>query len=157
MRVRGQGAARPGSDRIDHVPAGRIIILWRITHDPMPLPFAYAPVILFRFVRPMVSGKYRFVGRMRWSRHRDSGCSLGRLRSMGSTVFVNCGVSARNFVFPTWRLEYFSLKEVTVALVRILCIAIATIGALAIFDEFSRRFVLRNRLDLLTGYHKTLW
>jgi hypothetical protein len=41
-----------------------------------------------------------------------------------------------------------------IALVRILCIAIATIGLLAIFDEFSGRFVLREIAGSLTGYHK---
>ncbi|MGH8553481.1 MAG: hypothetical protein ACRERS_09315, partial [Methylococcales bacterium] len=117
-----------------------------------------APVILFRFVRLTVSGKYRFV----WS---DMLVPItGLWMFVGPTeiegfdrVLVACGNAALEFCIPYMATRVFLTERgQAVALVRILCIAIATIGLLAIFDELSQRFVLREIVGSLTGYHKDL-
>lgn len=115
-----------------------------------------APAILFRFVRLTVRANYRFV----WS---DALVPVtGLWMFVGPTAIegfdrtvVFCGVSALEFCVPYMATRVFLTERgQAVALVRILCIAIATIGVLAIFDEFSGRFVLREIAGSLTGYHK---
>jgi hypothetical protein len=115
-----------------------------------------APAILFRFARLMVGQNYRFV----WS---DVLVPItGLWMFVGPTeidgfdrALVFCGDSALEFCVPYMATRVFLTERgQAVALVRILCIAIATIGVLAIFDEVSRRFVLREFVGSFTGYHK---
>jgi hypothetical protein len=115
-----------------------------------------APAILFRFAKLTVGGKYRFV----WSDVLVPVTGLWMF--VGPTeiegfdrALVFCGTVALEFCIPYMATRVFLTERgQAVALVRILCIAIATIGLLAIFDEFSRRFVLREFAGSLTGYHK---
>ena len=115
-----------------------------------------APAILFLFVRMTVSGNYRFV----WSDVLVPVAGLwmfvgpSEIEGFEQTL-VFCGTTALEFCIPYMATRVFLTERgQAVALVRILCIAIATIGVLAIFDELSRRFVLREIVGSLTGYHK---
>jgi hypothetical protein len=114
------------------------------------------PAILFRFVRLMVSGNYRFV----WSDVLVPVTGLwmfvgpAEIDGFDRTI-VYSGATAMEFCIPYMATRVFLTERgQAVALVRILCIVIATIGVLAIFDELSRRFVLREFVGSLTGYHK---
>jgi len=115
-----------------------------------------APAILFRFARLTAGGNYRFV----WSDVLVPVTGLWMF--VGPTAFegfdralVFSGVLAVEFCIPYMATRVFLTERgQAVALVRILCIAIATIGLLAIFDELSRRFVFREFVGSLTGYHK---
>ncbi len=115
-----------------------------------------APAVLFGFVRSMVSGHYRFV----WSDVLVPVTGLwmfvGPTEIVGlDKTLVFSGISALEFCIPYMAARVFLAERgQAVALVRFLCIAIATIGVLAIFDEFSGRFVLREIVGSFTGYHK---
>lgn len=115
-----------------------------------------APPILFLFVRSAVRGNYRFV----WSDVLVPVTGLwmfvGPIEIEGfDRAFVFSGGTAVEFCIPYMATRVFLAERgQAVALVRILCIAIATIGLLAIFDEFSGRFLLREIVESFTGYHK---
>ena len=69
-------------------------------------------------------------------------------------VVVYCGSLALEFCIPYMATRVLLAERgQAVALVRILCIAIATIGVLGIIDEFSRRFFVREIVGSFTGYH----
>ncbi|MGA7385480.1 MAG: O-antigen ligase family protein [Methylocella sp.] len=115
-----------------------------------------APVILFRFVSLTASGNYRFV----WPDVLVPVAGLwmlfapAEIEGFGKTV-VYSGDSALEFCIPYMATRVFLTERgQAVALARILCIAIATVGLLAIFDEFSGRFLLREIAGSITGYHK---
>ncbi|MGH6857098.1 MAG: hypothetical protein ACRECP_05500 [Methylocella sp.] len=114
------------------------------------------PAILFRFVRSTVSGNYRFV----WSDLLVPVTGLWMVLALNETdgferSIVSSGTSALEFCIPYMATRVFLTERgQAVALVRILCIAIATVGVLAIPDEFSHRFVLRETVASFTGYHK---
>ena len=114
-----------------------------------------APAILFRFAKLTVRGNYRFV----WSDVLVPVTGLWmfvgptKIDGFGMTV-VFSGTAALEFCIPYMATRVFlSERGQAVALVRILCVAIATIGLLAIFDEVSGRFVLREIVGSFTGYH----
>jgi hypothetical protein len=115
-----------------------------------------APAILFRFVQLTVRGNYRFV----WSDLLVPVTGLwmfvGPYEMEGfDKTLVFSGTMALEFCIPYMATRVFlSERGQAVALVRILCIAIATIGLLAIFDEPARRFAVREFVGSLTGYHK---
>jgi hypothetical protein len=114
-----------------------------------------APAIVFRFAKLTVGGNYRFV----WSDVLVPVAGLWMF--VGPTeidgfdrTFVFSGSMALEFCIPYMATRVFLTERgQAVALVRILCIAIATIGVLAIFDEFSGRFLLREIAGSFTGYH----
>ena len=114
------------------------------------------PTILFRFARLMASGGYRFV----WSDVLVPVTGLWMFVGPAAIegfdrALVFSGSMALEFCIPYMAARLFLVERgQAVALVRILCITIATIGVLAIFDEPSRRFVLRELVGSLTGYHK---
>ncbi|MGB6325873.1 MAG: O-antigen ligase family protein [Methylocella sp.] len=115
-----------------------------------------APAILFRFAKLAAGGNYRFV----WSDVLVPVTGLwmfvgpAEINGFDQTL-VYSGTTALEFCIPYMATRVFLTERgQAVALVRILCIAIATIGLLAIPDEFSRRFVLREFVGSLTGYHK---
>ncbi len=114
------------------------------------------PAILFRFVRLMVSGKYRFV----WSDLLVPVTGLWMVVALSEIdgfdrALVTSGTMALEFCVPYMATRVFLTERgQAVALVRILCIAIATVGVLAIFDEFSERFLLREIAGSFTGSHK---
>jgi hypothetical protein len=114
-----------------------------------------APAILFRFARLTAGGNYRFV----WSDVLVPVTGLwmfvgpAKIDGFGVTV-VYSGISALEFCIPYMATRVFLTERgQAVALVRILCIAIATVGLLAILDEVSGRFVLREIAGSFTGYH----
>jgi hypothetical protein len=115
-----------------------------------------APAILFRFAKLTIRGTYRFV----WSDVLVPITGLwmfvGPIEIEGfDRTFVFSGDSALEFCIPYMATRVFLVERgQAVALVRILCIVIATIGLFAIFDELSRRFLLRDLVGSLTGYHK---
>jgi hypothetical protein len=115
-----------------------------------------APAILFRFVQSTVRGNYRFV----WSDVLVPVTGLwmfvGPIEIEGfGKAYVFSGILALEFCIPYMATRVFLAERgQAVALVRILCIAIATIGLLAIFDTLARRFALREFVGSLTGYHK---
>jgi hypothetical protein len=114
------------------------------------------PAILFGFAKLTFSGNYRFV----WSDVLVPVTGLWmfvgptEIDGFDRTV-VYSGATAMEFCIPYMATRVFLTERgQAVALVRILCIAIAAIGVLAIFDELSRRFVLREFVGSLTGYHR---
>jgi hypothetical protein len=114
-----------------------------------------APAILFRFAKLTVRRNYRFV----WSDVLVPVTGIwmfvgpAKIDGFDLTV-VSSGSSALEFCIPYMATRvYLTERGQAVALVRILCIAIAIIGLLAIFDEFSQRFVLREIVGSFTGYH----
>jgi hypothetical protein len=115
-----------------------------------------APVVLVRFAKLTVGGNYRFV----WSDVlvpvTGPWMFVGPIEIDGfDRDFVFSGTYVLEFCIPYMAARVFLTERgQAVALVRILCIAIATIGVLAIFDEISGRFVLRDFVGSLTGYHK---
>jgi hypothetical protein len=115
-----------------------------------------APAILFRFVRLTVGGNYRFVGSDLLVPVTGLWMFVGPTEMDGfDKVFVYSGTMALEFCIPYMATRVFLTERgQAVALARILCIAIATVGLLAIFDEPARRFVVREFVGSLTGYHK---
>jgi hypothetical protein len=105
-----------------------------------------APAILFGFAKLTVGGSYRFV----WSDVLVPVTGLwmfvGPIKIEGfDRNFLFSGTSALEFCIPYMATRVFLTERgQAIALVRILCIAIATIGVLAIFDEIAGRFVLRD-------------
>jgi len=114
------------------------------------------PAILFRFSQLVVQEKYRFV----WSDALVPVTGLwmfvGPIAIDGfDKAIVSSGVSALEFCLPYLAARvYLSERGQAIALVRILCITIATVGLLAILDEVSRRFLLRETVAHLTGYDR---
>ncbi|MGH6835904.1 MAG: hypothetical protein ACREC9_10235 [Methylocella sp.] len=112
------------------------------------------PAILFCFVRLTISGNYRFV----WSDVLVPVTGLWMIVALNETEgfdrsIVSSGILALEFCIPYMTTRVFLTERgQAVALVRILCIAIATIGVLAIFDEFSRRNAVRALVGSFTGY-----
>ena len=115
-----------------------------------------APAVLFGFVRLTVGGNYRFV----WSDVLVPVTGLWMVVALSEIdgfdrSLVPSGTMALEFCIPYMATRVFLTERgQAVALVRLLCIAIATIGVLAIFDEFSGRFLLREIAGSLTGSHK---
>jgi len=115
-----------------------------------------APAVLLRFAQMTVRANYRFV----WS---DVFVPVtGLWMFVGPTAInglgralVYSGVLSMLFCIPYMAARVFLTERgQAVTLVRILCIAIATVGVLAIFDEFSRRFLVREIVGSLTGYNE---
>ncbi|MGH6934910.1 MAG: hypothetical protein ACRED2_01775 [Methylocella sp.] len=115
-----------------------------------------APAVLFSFVRLTLGGSYKFV----WSDVlvpiAGFWMFVGPAAIEGfDRTLVFSGDSALEFCIPYMATRVFLAERgQAIALVRILCIAIATIGLLAILDEFSGHFVLREIVGSFTGYHK---
>jgi len=113
------------------------------------------PVVLLRFAQMTVSGDYRFV----WSDVLVPVAGLWMfvgptaINGLGYSL-VGIGILALQFCIPYMAARVFLTERgQAVTLVRILCIAIATVGVLAIFDEFSRRWLVREIVGSVTGYH----
>ena len=116
------------------------------------------PVILFRFARTILREDYRFV----WADALVPVTSLWMF--VGPAVndgfdqtVVASGISALEFCVPYLAARLFLTERgQAVALVRLLCIAIATVGLLAILDEVARSLILREFIGQLTGYVEDL-
>jgi len=112
-----------------------------------------APVVLLRFAQMTVRVNYRFV----WS---DVLVPVTGLWMFVGPIAINelyralvySGILVLQFCIPYMAARVFLTERgQAVTLVRILCIAIATVGVLAIFDEFSRRFLVREIVGSLMG------
>ena len=116
------------------------------------------PVIVFRFARTILREDYRFV----WADALVPITSLWMF--VGPAVndgfdqtVVASGISALEFCVPYLAARLFLTERgQAVALVRLLCIAIATVGLLAILDEVARSWILREFIGRLTGYEEDL-
>lgn len=113
-----------------------------------------APAVLLRFAQMTVRGDYRFV----WS---DVLVPVTGLWMFVGPIVINglqralvySGILVLQFCIPYMAARVFLTERgQAVALVRILCTVIAAIGLLAIFDEFSGRFLIREIVGSLTGY-----
>ena len=113
-----------------------------------------APALPFRFIQLLIQGKYRFI----WS---DALVPLtGLWMLIAPSVIdgfdhsvVSSGVAALEFCVPYLAARLFlSERGQAVALVRIFCIAIATVGILGILDTVSRRAFLKETIGKITGY-----
>jgi hypothetical protein len=113
-----------------------------------------APAILFRFAQLIVKKEYRFVLSDALVPITGLWMFVGPIAIDGfDQAIVSTGVSALEFCLPYLAARlYLSERGQALALVRILCIAIATVGLLAIFDEISRRWLVRETVGHLTGY-----
>jgi hypothetical protein len=113
-----------------------------------------APVVLLRFAQMTIHVNYRFV----WSDVLVPVTGLwmfvGPIAINGlERALVYSGILALQFCIPYMAARVFLTERgQAVKLVRILCIAITTVGVLAIFDELSRRFLIREIVGSLTGY-----
>jgi hypothetical protein len=114
-----------------------------------------APIVLVRFVRQTFQGQNRFI----WSDALTPAAGLwmfvGPITIDGLRALTYCGSSALEFCVPYMAARVFLTKRgQAAALVRILCFVIAAVGALAILDEFARRFVLREVAASISGFSR---
>ncbi len=112
------------------------------------------PAIPFRFGQLITENKYRFV----WSDVLVPVTGLwmfvGPIAIDGfEHAVVPSGIAALEFCVPYFAARVFlSERGQALALVKILCIAIATVGILAIFDTAGGSFWLKGVIGRLTGY-----
>ena len=115
-----------------------------------------APVTLFRFGQLAVGGRYRFV----WSDILVPATGLWMFvgpiaNDEFSEAIKYSGSAALEFCIPYMAARVFlSERGQAVALVRILCIAIAAVGLLAIIDTVSGHWAIREAVGSFTGYVK---
>ena len=113
-----------------------------------------APLTLFRFAQLKADGRYFFV----WPDLLVPIASLwmfaGPIVNDGlERALVASGSAALEFCIPYMAARlYLSERGEAIALTRVLCMVIAMVGLLAIADEVSRRFLLREVVGVLTGY-----
>jgi O-antigen ligase len=114
------------------------------------------PTTLFRFSQLLARGNYKFV----WS---DVLVPVTGLWMFVGPIAIDeisdalkdSGTSALEFCIPYLAARtYLSERGQAVALARVLCITIAIVGFLAILDEVSGRFLIRELVGALTGYTK---
>ncbi|CAN2533309.1 hypothetical+protein [Methylocapsa aurea] len=113
-----------------------------------------APLTVMRFARLTAEGRYRFVLPDLLVPLTGLWMFIGPIANDGiERALVASGSSALEFCIPYMAARLFlSERGQAVALTRILCIVIALVGMLAIADEVTRRFLLRETIGALTGY-----
>ncbi len=112
------------------------------------------PAIPFRFGQLIAQGKYRFVWSDLLVPVAGFWMFVGPIEIDGfDHAVVASGISALEFCIPYFAARlYLSERGQALALVRVICITIATVGFLGIFDEIARRFWLKETIGSLTGY-----
>ena len=117
-----------------------------------------APLTVMRFARLTAEGRYHFVLPDLLVPLTGFWMFIGPIANDGvERALVASGSSALEFCIPYMAARLFlSERGQAVALTRILCIVIASVGMLAIADEVTRRFVLRETIGALTGYDSSL-